>query len=343
MKNLRNSLFYLVIFCSLGHACTDFLIKGDKGNVVGRSMEFGIFLDSEIIFYPRGLKTTSLLKGSVKGLSWVNKYSYLAVNAFKTDMVVDGMNEGGLSFGVLWFPGAKYPSNESSGSNQTIALEDLGSWILGNFSSVEEVKHRITEIRIQAKTMPELNKVPPIHLSIHDKNGNSIAIEFLDGKMKVLDNPVGVLTNVPKLDWHLTNLRNYINLSAFNKNAVTFDGSVFDPTGQGTGLLGIPGDWTPPSRFVKIAILKNFAERAKTVSENINLAFHLLNTVDIPYGVVRGADKSEYDYTQWVVVKDLDHQKLYYRTYQDLNIYSVDLRNLKGSNKKKFSMQGAKN
>jgi len=161
--------------------------------------------------------------------------------------------------------------------------------------------------------------------------------------MKILDNPVGVLTNVPKLEWHLTNLRNYINLSAFNKDAVTFDGSVFTPTGQGTGLLGIPGDWTPPSRFIKIAILKNFVERAKTNNENINLALHLLNTVDIPYGVVRGANKNEYDYTQWVVVKDLSHQKLYYRTYRDLNIYSVDLRKEKGPNKKKFLMQGAKN
>jgi len=340
MKGLKKCLFYLIVFCSSGYACTDFLIRSEEGNIViGRSMEFGTFLDSEIIFFPKGLKTTSMLEGKTKGLSWTNKYSYLAVNAFGMDMVVDGMNEKGLSFGILWFPGAKYPSNSSNNTKKTIALEDLGNWILGTFSNVREVAKGLKTISILAQVIPKLNEVPPIHLSIHDKKGTSLTIEFLDGEMKVLDNPVGVLTNAPKLEWHLINLRNYVNLSAFNKDAVTFDGSLFAPTGQGTGLLGIPGDWTPPSRFVKTAILKNFAEKAKNTSENINLAFHLLNTVDIPYGVVRGANSNDYDYTQWVVVKDLNHQKLYYRTYRDLNIYSIYLRNEKGTSKKKFPMQ----
>jgi len=344
MKALKYQLFSLIIFVSFGHACTDFLIKSEKGNaVVGRSMEFGTFLGSEIIFFPKGLKTTSTLNKGAKGLSWTNKYSYLAVNAFGMDMVVDGMNEKGLSFGILWFPGAKYPSNGSNSIKKTIALEDVGNWILGTFPNINEVKKGLKSISIQAKTLPELNGVPPVHLSIHDTSGKSLTIEFLDGEMKVLDNPVGVLTNFPKLEWHLTNLRNYINLSALNKDAISFDGSVFAPTGQGTGLLGIPGDWTPPSRFVKIAILKNFAEKAKTDGENINLAFHLLNTIDIPYGVVRGSDSKDYDYTQWVVVKDLNELKLYYRTYRDLNIYFVDLKKEQGKSTKKFLMQGTNN
>jgi len=168
--------------------------------------------------------------------------------------------------------------------------------------------------------------------------GRSLVVEFIDGEMQISDNPIGVLTNAPKFDWHTTNLRNYINLSSINKGPATLDGTVLDPTGQGSGLLGLPGDWTPPSRFVRMALLKGFVKKPKTASLNVNLALHFLNNVDIPYGAVQENKGQEFDYTQWAIVKDLSNGVLYYRVYKNLNVQSVNFEEMKGK-KHKISMK----
>ncbi|NGX40443.1 MAG: Choloylglycine hydrolase [Candidatus Anoxychlamydiales bacterium] len=327
------------------YACTDFLLVNEKKNVVvGRSMEFGIKLQSELKIFPKNEKNTSYLANSKKGLSWVSKYAYIGVTSFGLNLIADGMNEKGLSLGTLWFPGATYPKIPKDKPDETIAIEDLGNWILGSFKNLDEVKVGLESIYIWFHEIRALKEVPPIHFALHDSSGKSMVIEFLDGKMYIVDNVVGVLTNTPKFEWQVTNLSNYINLTAVNKKITHFDGTVIDPTGEGSGLLGIPGDWTPPSRFVKIALLKDFVKKTKSIRENINLAFHLLNTVDIPYGAIRSADGNFFDHTQWVVVKDLSNRTLSYRTYKNLNIHTINLEKeipmLKGK-RKKIKMIGA--
>ncbi len=322
--------FYLLIICCLSFAkcfaCTDFiLIDQKKQCVVGRSMEFGTDLNSEIMIAPSGEQETSVINGK-NGMSWEQRYAFMGLNALGVDrLIVDGMNEKGLSFGVLWLPTTKYPEISMNDLSQTIALQDAGMWILGSFATVDEVKQALSKVQIYPNILSALGKVPPLHMSIHDRKGNSIVVEFINGEMQISANPVGVLTNDPKLEWHLTNLENYINLTALNKGSVDLDGTVLNPTGQGSGLLGIPGDWTPPSRFVKIALMKQFVQKVSDAKLNANLAFHLLNTVDIPYGAIQEESGKNFDYTQWIVVKDLANGILYYRTYKDLNISSVNL------------------
>ena len=317
-------LFILVLaFSNLAYACTDFiLVNENKNAVVGRSMEFGINLNSTIVIIPKGQRKVSLIKNK-RGLSWTSKYGFVGVRSL--DIIVDGMNEKGLSFALLWFPGAKYPENNLTSISNTLDLKELGNWTLGSFSTVDEVKTALLKIDLWVHEIQKLHEIPPVHFIFHDKKGKSIVVEFIDGKIQILDNPIGVLTNDPKFEWHVTNLRNYINLSNINKGKAVFDGTVISPTGQGTGLLGLPGDWTPPSRFVRIAVIKDFVKKTKTAQANVNLAFHLLNTVDIPYGVVRSFIGKEYDYTKWAVVKDLSNQRFYYRTYKDLRIRGFDL------------------
>ncbi|NGX34257.1 MAG: Choloylglycine hydrolase [Candidatus Anoxychlamydiales bacterium] len=341
---------YILLLITLGslsfsYACTDFLLISEKKNVVvGRSMEFGMKLKSELEIFPRNEKNTSILANNKKGLVWVSKYAYIGVTSFGIDLIADGMNEKGLSIGTLWFPGAKHSKIPQNETGKTIAIEDLANWILGSFKNLEEVKEGLENIYIWFHEIKPLKETPPIHFALHDATGKSIVIEFLDGQMHITDNKVGVLTNAPKFEWQVTNLSNYINLTAVNKKVAHFDGTVIDPTGEGTGLLGIPGDWTPPSRFVKIALFKNFVKKAKTAKENINLAFHLLNTVDIPYGAIRTADGKEFDHTQWIVVKDLSNKILFYRTYKNLNIHTINLeKEVKklNSKRKKVKMIGA--
>jgi len=317
----------LICFCGNLFCCTDFTIMAENKSIAnGRSMEFGTDLQSELIIIPKGVKQQSKLENGQRGISWTAKYAAMGMNVFGLDVLIDGINEKGLTIGGLWMPGTVYPSVKKGTSSQLISLMDLGNWILGSFSSIEEVKDALKVVEIVPEKIAQIGEVPPLHFSLHDATGESLVIEFTDGKMKMYENKVGVLTNAPEFSWHETNLRNYLNLSAVNAAPIKLDGSVLSPTGQGSGLLGVPGDWTPPSRFVRIAIFKNLVAVAKNAKQNSNLAFHLLNTVDIPYGTIRDRKDQQFDYTQWVVVKDLANPKIYWRTYGDLNIREIDFK-----------------
>lgn len=340
---MKKILYLLCLTTFSIYGCTDFILKDMQNKVVcGRSMEFGVKLPIDISIYPRGIKFQSCLEEGKKGKSWKGRFGFLGLTLSDSNMVVDGFNEKGLSIGILWFPGAKYPKITTKDPKKVLNIIDLTAWILSNFATCEQVKRALPKVQVWFHPIPGFQTTPPIHLSIHDKEGNSLAVEYFCNKMHILDNPPGVLTNAPKLEWHLTNLQNYINLSAINKGATSFNHTVLTPTGQGSGLLGIPGDWTPPSRFVRISIFKDYVQPALSAKENVNLAFHLLNTVDIPFGAIRSEKGKEFDYTQWVVVKDLENNTLFYRTYHNLNIKDIHLDSKalkKGSVIKRFSLE----
>lgn len=311
-------------------ACTDFTIAtADKAIINGRSMEFGLVLNSNIIVFPRGEKHTSKTPNGKDGTQWTSQYGFVAADCLGLGFPIDGLNEKGLSIGFLWLPGTQYQEPKPSDADKTLAIEDLGFWLLGNFMTVSEVNVAIKNMFIWSHEFPQINGIPPLHIAIHDAQGNNLVIEFVDGVMKVYDNPNSVLTNYPTFDWQIINLRNYINLTAINKGSVNLSGSILGPTGEGSGLLGIPGDWTPPSRFVRITAFKSFAKLAENSTEGVHLAAHLLNTVDIPKGNIRSAKgEATADFTQWVVIKDLTNRMFYFRSYDNLDLKVIDLKKL---------------
>lgn len=332
-------LITLILAFGKGFTCTNFILESEKQQyVVGRSMEFGTLLNSSIIVSPKGSQEKSMI-GQKEGLTWTQKYAYIGLDALNIEhFIIDGMNEEGLSIGGLWLPETQYPKVSMKNMSEVINLQDLIRWALSSFSSVSEVVEGLKKVEIFAEVASGLGQIPTIHFAVEDSKGNGAVVEFIDGKMEISKNTVGILTNSPKFSWHLTNLGNYVNLNALNVGKVHLDGTVLGPTGQGSGLLGIPGDWTPPSRFVKIAILKEFVKKTPSQKWNANLAFHLLNTVDIPYGAIQNSSGKNFDYTQWIVVKDLEDKTLYYRTYKNLNIRSINLNKEKGKGAKKISM-----
>ena len=134
------------------------------------------------------------------------------------------------------------------------------------------------------------------------------------------------MTNSPPYDFHMLNIRNFIQISKYAHDPLVLGKDQFDATGQGSGLLGIPGDLTPPSRFVRAAAMVHFAAPVKTAEEAVNLAFHIMNTLDIPIGVAVNRDHEDMaDYTEWVVVKDLTNNALYFRSYEDLTLRVIYL------------------
>ena len=323
-------------FCTLlglpAPACTDFQVKTEGGDsVIGRSMEWGADLHSRLVVHPRGEKRQSPAPGGKQGLSWTSKLGYVGVDANGLDVSVDGMNEKGLSFGLLWLPDCtRYPDISDDQAGSAIDLTELGAWTLGNFETVDQVKEALGKVKVFASPVPSFGGVPTAHIALHDAAGNNLVVEFVDGQQKIYDNKIGVLTNSPTFDWHQTNLRNYLFVHPDNVKALKVDRTVLSSPGQGSGFLGIPGDWTPPSRFVRTAAMIAFAYKVKQPSEGVNLAEHILNAVDIPRGTIReNVNGAEYsDYTQWALIKDLGNQKNYYRSYDNLGLKVLDLKKL---------------
>jgi len=264
------------------------------------------------------------------GLKWKSKYGYLGLDADNMPLAVDGINETGFSLGLLWLPGTVYQDVPGATPEVAMSVVDIGHWILGNFKTVAEVKAAIGNVRVWAPKLADWGGTPTAHLALHDAQGNSVVIEFVDGQQKIYDNPGRVLTNAPTFDWQTTNLRNYIHVSAANAQPAAIRGSVLAPPGQGGGFLGIPGDWTPPSRFVRTTAMLAFAKAVKDAPAGVNLAQHVLNAVDIPLGDVREAtgELDHSDYTQWIVVKDLTNRVLYFRSYDNLTLRAIDLKKL---------------
>jgi len=319
--------FYLALMANISFACTDFQIKAEDNTVViGRSMEFPVDLHSNVVIVPREEKFVSIDDKGVKGITWTNKYGFLGIDAYNIkNCFAEGFNEKGLAFDALMFTGARYQPAEPG---KFVTISDFGSWIMGNFATVEEVKEALPKINIAGMALKEANGQLDFHIAVHDASGNNLVIEFIDGQVKVYDNPLGVMTNRPDFEWQINNLRNYINLNAHDRKDKVLNGLKLEPTGVGSGLLGLPGDWTPPSRFVRVAYSLDAALPVKDASEAINLAEHILNIVDIPKGAIKENPAPFVmmeGYAQWVVIKDLTNLTLYYKTYENTAWKKVDL------------------
>ena len=312
--------------------CTDFLLTAERKSsfVNGRSMEFGLELNSRPFVRRRGEVMRSRTPDKTlerNGLQWTVKYGYVGMNVLNLSSVVDGLNERGLSVGTLWLPGSEYQKvNDSSRALSVLLVND---WLLGTCASVADVEAALPTVEVWAyKPMEE--KLDPVHFTVHDASGNSIVIEYTDGKLLIYDNPIATLTNAPVFPWHLENVRNYVGLTPWDVDDLTINGTKFTPTGHGSGLRGIPGDFTPPSRLIRTLFLMHSANRTKDARAARNLALHILNDIDIPKGVVRskGVHGTSDDYTQWAVVKDLTHLMFDYRRYEDLDLRRIDLKKI---------------
>ena len=322
--------------------CTDFLLQAaDENNsvIIGRSMEFGEDLGSQILVGGRGTKKHSAAPDSpLGGLRWTAKYGYVGLNVAGlglTHLICDGMNEKGLSIGALWLPSFTVYSPTVTDNAQALDVTHFTNWVLGNFATVTEVQAGLTGVQIWGNAL--LNAKVPMHFSIHDASGASVVIEFLaeNPQGKVRPNTVGVLTNAPPFDWQLINIRNYVGLSSVDAQTITIGGNSYNPPGHGSGMRGVPGDSTPPSRFVRILFQKQFATQPENNTDAISQALHLLNTVDIPLGTSAAKNEQEPskgndDYTQWVVVKALTAKTFSYRTacnptLMQINFAELDL------------------
>ena len=314
-------------------ACTEIRVTAeDKTVVVGRSMEFMIDLMSYIVVEPKDYPHTSELpktcSRSSSAITWTNSYKIAYLDALSSPFSGDGQNDAGLSVGALLLRGfSKYQTVPKDKCGSAISNLEFTVWILGNFATTEEVRRAWRKDSFPLMwEQPLKGNTFELHWSITDKSGDGIIIEYTEQGPKLHENTIGVVTNSPPYDFHMLNLRNYVHLSKFAHDPLVLGETTFPPTGQGSGLLGVPGDFTPPSRLVRSAAMVHFADTAKRSDEAVNLALHIMNTVDIPRGVAASHDHEDMaDYTSWIVVKDLTNKAMYFRNYEDLTVRVIHL------------------
>src|SRR5262245_9167607 len=190
-------------------ACTGIRLMAADGAVVhARTLEFGIDLQSEVMMVPRGYPRTGTTPDGKEGLKWKSKYASVGLNGVGLPILFDGLNEKGLAAGMFYFPtSAKYMPYTGADASKTIAQWEVASWILENFATVDEVKANIGNIVVPAVVFSGWGFAPEAHYVVHDAAGKSIVIEYVGGKLNVHDNLLGVITNSPSFDWHMTNLR----------------------------------------------------------------------------------------------------------------------------------------
>jgi choloylglycine hydrolase len=326
---LRTLLLGLALVTTPAWACTGLMHKAKDGTVVnGRSVEFAINLDIGGMVIPQGYQFKGTLPDGSAGLAYQAKYAVVGANTFGGNAIIDGVNEAGLSVGAFYFPGfAGYAEADSKNKKKALSSVEYPNWLLTQFANVEEVKEHFNKAVIVDTAPKGWGLVPPFHYVVYDKTGKSVVIEPIDGQLIIHDNPIGVITNSPSFDWHMTNLGNYINLTPVGSPAVIVDGVKLQAFGSGAGLHGLPGDFTPPSRFVRAAVFSSTAVPAKNGHEAVLQVFHLLNQFDIPKGSVRDKNGKNtlVEYTLATSVKDPNKQQYFLRTYEDQTIKMIDL------------------
>ena len=324
-----------------GFACTGIRLFAEDGTVVyGRTMEWGAFdLNSRVAVIPRGHAFAGLTPDGDNGKTWEAKYGAVALDMLGHDWFADGMNEAGLAVGLFYHPGfAEYPEYDPNQADKTISPMDVVGYLLTQFATIEEVRGGLEDVRI-ANVLEALVGIPDsAHWMVTEPSGASIVIEYANGQVRFFENRLGVITNAPTYDWHLTNLRNYLNLSAVSLPAISIAEMDFAPLGAGSGMIGLPGDNTPPSRFVRAVAWTQTARPTPTSSETVYEALRILDNFNLPLGAAEGSGAAASDLegmrssTIWTSVWDLEAEALYFHTQHNRRLRKVSVDGLEFDN-----------
>lgn len=321
-------------------ACTGIrLIATDGGVVYGRTIEWEAFdAHSRVAIIPRGYSFTGLTPDGENGRKWKAKYGVVGIDMAETNYLDDGMNERGLAVGLFYHPGfASYASYEKDKADNTITAIDVTSYVLSQFSTLDEVRQGMSIISVVPVVEPAIGIPVQAHWMVTSPKGESIVIEFINnGEMKIFDAPLGVITNAPTYDWHMTNLRNYLNLSAVALPDKEINDLDLSPLGAGSGMIGLPGDFTPPSRFVRAVAWTQTARPTQTSSETVYEVFRILDNFNVPLGAAEGSDRHNTtegmrSATQWTTAWDLSGRVLYYHTQHNRRVRELRLKALEFS------------
>ncbi|MCB1501915.1 MAG: linear amide C-N hydrolase [Bauldia sp.] len=333
---LRYGIAVVTVMATInaGLACTAVdIVAADKSVIAGRTMEWAFDMKWTLISQPKGTEVAMTAPAEL-GLPTVNvatKYAIVGVSpgVVPGGALLEGQNSEGLGMSGNFLPGFTEYQTVTKDDKNYVSVLGFGTWALGTYATVAELRAALPGIKVWWNSSLPSGPTPPmLHFIFTDRSGDGMVVEYVGGVLQISDNVASVLTNAPTYDWHLLNLRNYLNLSSMGVSARQVGDVNVTALGQGGGTTGLPGDFTPPSRFVRAAFMRHWITQPKDADEAIQAMDHILNTVDIPIGIAQSKENGEVvsDYTQFVAIKDLTHNRLLITDYAHRTTFlSMDL------------------
>lgn len=290
-----------------------------KDHYFGRTLDYEVSYGEEVVVTPRNFPFHFRHMG---GLSSHYAIIGMATVAGEYPLYYDATNEKGLSMAGLNFPGnADYKPLAEGKDN--VATFELIPWLLGQCATVEEAKAYLARMNLANTPFGPQFPVSPLHWIIADRDC-AITVESVREGIRIYDNPVGILTNNPPFDYQMTNLTNYMSLSTEPPENHFSDQLDLTPYSRGMGMLGMPGDLSSASRFVRVAFTKLHSVSGTSESESISQFFHILGSVAQQRGCVHMGE-GKYEITIYTSCCNTDRGIYYYTTYENSRITGVDL------------------
>ena len=343
MNNLvKRVLAFCIVLCCLttspkALACTGItLCSEDGGVVVSRTVEWALSdaQHNKILIVPRHKIFTAQTPEGNTGKKWKGTYGFVSLTAYGQPYGPDGLNEAGLYVGLYYLPGfAEYAVYDSNKASKSMSVGDLMQWMLSSFKTVDEVIAHLKEVIVVSVNNKEFGGADlPFHFKIVDPSGTSKIIEIVNkGEIKVYEPYLGVITNSPTYDWHVLNQRNYLNLTTVPSSPKIFGNYELVANGAGSGLIGMPGDFTPPSRFVRAAAFTATCRPLKTSFDAVFESFRIMDNFNIPLGAhvpKENLAEGVVSATQVTSSSDLKEKVYYYHTMWNRQVRKIDLKKI---------------
>lgn len=302
-----------------------------KNAYFGRNLDYEFSYGEEAVIIPRNFPLYFREAGvhdshyAIIGVAYVapTPAATLAPNQpANTPLLYDAINEKGLGMAGLNFVGNAVYNAPVEGKDN-VAQFEFPTWILSQCATVAEARKLLENLNLRNLNFSDQLPVAELHWIISD-NKEQIVVESVADGLKIYDNPVGVLTNNPPFDEQLFHLNNYLNLTnqePVNRFAPNLPLRAYS---RGMGAIGLPGDLSSQSRFVKAAFTKLHSKSANDELSSVSQFFHILHSVDQQYGCCDlGNDK--YEHTLYSSCYNLEQGIFYYTTYNDHQISAISL------------------
>ena len=233
----------------------------------------------------------------------------------------DATNEHGLSAAGLNFPdhAVYFPATEGC---ENVASFELIPWVLSQCKTVQEAKMLLKNANITNKPFSKEYPPSPLHWILSDADC-SVTVESVSDGLQVVDNPVGILTNSPPFAYHMYNLSNYMNLTSREPNNRFSDNLLLQKYSRGMGAIGLPGDLSSASRFIRASFIKENSVCANEECASVSQFFHILDAVAQQRGCVRLDDK--YEITVYSSCCNTNSGVYYYKTYDNSQLTAVNM------------------
>lgn len=305
--------------------CTHASIESVEGNQYwARTMDFPqdyFALGGKVTFFPKGTPLKFYSKEINSG------YDIIGLGLGKENLtLLDGINSAGLVGGLFFFEEATTATKEELVKQNKIpqVMNEMVTFFLSQCETIGDVMYLARQVAIVEGSTVGIDAPLPLHMTFMDHTGKGIVLEPMDnGEFTIHDNVTRTMTNSPTYDWHVTNLRNYVNLKSTNIDDLQLRDLLIKDIESGSGLIGLPGDYTSPSRFVKITMLTHMMPQPHD-TDALKALYETFNAVIIPDGIENEGTTSCDSTTYWVGY-DVYKKELLIRAKHNLTFFTISL------------------